>query len=93
MQKNITCATIFARTLLLPREALQSSYAQSIEETPEDKVDVSFLEWLGVQTASAACPSTTSPVYKQLRLDIDGGTYNNNTYNGDNDLYLVLYQG
>ena len=53
--------------------------------------DVSFPEWFGIQTASAVCP-TTNPNYKQLQLDIGGGTYNNNTYNGDNDLYLVLYQ-
>lgn len=57
-----------------------------------DRIDVSFLEWLGVKIANAACASTTNPNYKQLRIDIDGGTYGGYTFNGGNDLYSLSYK-
>ncbi len=74
-------------------ETIKDEKLKALQESDSaDKIDVGFLEWFGIQTANAACPSTTNPSYKQLRLDINGGTYNNNTYNGNNDLYLVLHQ-
>ena len=58
-----------------------------LEQKTSDKVDVSFLEWFGIQTASAVCPITTHPTYKQVKIDIDGGFVWPYTYQGDNDLY------
>ena len=54
-------------------------------------LNVDFLNSFDIQTADAACPSTTHPNYKQVRIDIDGGTYGGHSFNGDNDLYIVLY--
>ena len=67
-------------------------YKLLLESNSSNKTEVSFPEWIGVQTVEAACPVTTHPNYKQLRLDINGGRHNGHSYNGDNDLYLVLYQ-
>ena len=56
-----------------------------------DKVDVSFLDWFGIQTASAVCPNTTNPSFKQLSLDITGGTFWEYTFEGNNDMYSYTY--
>ncbi len=57
-----------------------------------DRLDSEFLDLLGIQTAQATCPATTNPTYRQLAIDIDGGTYGGHAFNGDNGLYLVLYE-
>ncbi|RNJ78439.1 MAG: hypothetical protein EB829_04790 [Nitrosopumilus sp. H8] len=49
---------------------------------------IGFLEMFGIPTADAACKATT-PRFKQLQIDIDGGTYNGKTYNGGNGMYRV----
>ena len=60
------------------------------DDNSASRLDVDFLNFFGIQTAQAACPTTTIPTFKQLTLDIDGGTYDNNHYfNGDNGLYEV----
>lgn len=50
---------------------------------------VAFLGLLGIPVADAACPATTDPKYRQLRIDIDGGLYKSASFNGDNELYFV----
>jgi len=62
------------------------------ENSSGSRLDVEFLNFLGIQTAQATCPATTHPTYQQVELDIDGGTYGGHAFNGDNDLYLVLYE-
>ncbi len=57
-----------------------------------DRLDSAFLDLLGIQTAQATCPATTNPAYRQLAIDIDGGTYGGYAFNGDNGLYPVLYE-
>jgi len=55
----------------------------------DSRLDTEFLGLFGIPTAHATCPATTPPTYQQVELDIDGGTYGEYTFNGDNDLYLV----
>ncbi len=91
--RNLTDVEIAAVKNYIFDETIKDEKLKTLQESDyADRIDVSFLDWFGIQTASAACSSTTNPTYKQLRLDIDGGIHNGNAYNGDNDLYLVLYQ-
>ena len=48
-----------------------------------------LLGLLGIPVADAACPATTDPRYKQVRIDIDGGRYDEHSFNGGNKLYDV----
>ncbi len=61
------------------------------EQANDETLSTDYLEALGIQYVDATCPSTTNPTYKQVSIDIDGGSYGGNTFGGDNDLYLVLY--
>ena len=54
-----------------------------------DTVGVDVLRWLGIPVVDAACPTTTDPDFRQVRIDIDGGRYGSYSFNVDNDLYLV----
>ncbi len=91
--RNLTDVEIAAVKNYIFDETIKDEKLKALQESNyADRIDVSFLDWFGIQTASAACSSTTNPTYKQLRLDIDGGSigwlYH---FNGDNDLYLVSY--
>ena len=104
--KGIEDARVTSNTDTLTDEEIKAAILYIVDETIKDeklklrqednsanRLDVDFLSYFGIQMAQAACPTTTHPTYKQLEIDIDGGTYDNNHYfNGDNDLYLVLYQ-
>ncbi len=73
-------------------ETIKDERHKALQEQDTDNIDVNWLGWPGIQTVSAACPSTTPPSYKQLKLDIDGGKFKTNSFNGNNDLYLVSYK-
>ena len=68
-------------------------YKALLESNDAHKTSVDLAEWIGIQTAYAACPNTTPPNFKQLDMDIDGGSvtvlFLTFTFNGDNDLYKV----
>ena len=91
--RNLTDAEITNVKNYIFDETIKDEKFNALQKSNSaDKIDVGFLEWFGIQTASAACPSTTNPSYKQLRLDIDGGSIGGlYHFNGDNDLYLVSY--
>ncbi len=91
--RNLTNAEIINVKKYIFDETIKDVKLKALQESNyADRIDVSFLDWFGIPSASAACSSTTNPTYKQLRLDIDGGSigwlYH---FNGDNDLYLVSY--
>ena len=48
-----------------------------------------LLELLGMPAADAACPATTDPGYKQVRIGIGGGRYDGHSFNGGSELYDV----
>lgn len=51
---------------------------------------VDFLKMFGIQIAEASqCRPSPTPNFKQVTLDINGGSYNGHNYNGDNDLMYV----
>ena len=61
------------------------------DENTSTTLDVDFLESFGIQTAQAVCPTTVNPVYKQVSIDINGGTYGGFTFGGGNGLTSVTY--
>lgn len=76
-------------------ETIKDEYIKNkFEENENDALTnavFNMLSIFGLQEAYATCPSTTNPSYKQENIDIVGGSYGGNYFNGDNDLYLVLY--
>ena len=88
----------------LSEEEIQAAMEYVITETIKDEkikllqnsqnfetLNVSDLDAFGIQFADATCPTTTNPSYKQVSIDINGGSYGGYSFNGDNDLYLVTY--
>ena len=76
-------------------ETIKDEYIKNkFEENEKDSLTNAVFDMLsifGLQEAHATCPATTNPSYKQENIDIVGGSYGGHYFNGDNDLYLVLY--
>ncbi|MDA8001578.1 MAG: hypothetical protein MPL62_09860 [Alphaproteobacteria bacterium] len=77
------------------QEAIGYIFREGIKEAEEkarfgggNTVEAGF-GWTPLPLAHAACPPTTSPSYKQMVIDIRGGTYGNYEFNGGNALYRV----
>ena len=104
LRESIEEIRIQTNTNILTENEIQGAISYIFQETVKDEklkiakknnsvksLDIDFLEEFGIQMAEAACPNTTHPKYKQLKIDIDGGSHGGYTFNGDNDLFGVVY--
>ena len=90
--RNLTDVEVAAVKNYIFDETIKDERLKTLQESDyADRIDVSFLDWFGIPSASAACSSTTNPTYKQLRLDIDGGAFWLYTFEGDNNMYGHTY--
>lgn len=93
-------ARVTTDTRIMDEIEIQAAIDYILVETIKDEdlkavraasqVQEAGFSWIGVPAAHAACPNTTSPSYKQLSLDTNGGLYRGNLYNGGNYLYSVV---
>ena len=76
-------------------ETIKDKYIKNkFEENKNESIRKAIFEIpsvFGIREAYATCPPTINPIYKQESIDINGGSYRGYSFNGDNDLYLVLY--
>ena len=87
--RSLTGDEILAAIDHITYETVKDERIKIMREEASGTGDAGFLGAIGIPTAEAACPATADPDYKQVRIDIDGGTYNGHRFNGDNDLYKV----
>lgn len=88
--KDIQAMMYYAITETMKDEYIKDKFDGNEEDSITNTVS-DILIMFGLQEAYATCPSTTNPSYKQEIIDINGGAYGGHYFNGDNDLYLVLY--
>ncbi|MBS1268186.1 MAG: hypothetical protein MAG458_00908 [Nitrosopumilus sp.] len=104
LRESIEEIRIETNTTELTEDEIQGAIDYIFRETVKDEklkiakenksvkpLNIDFLEAFGIQMAEAACPSTTHPNYKQVQIDINGGSYGGYSFNGDNDLFGVVY--
>ena len=82
-EKEIVSAMNYIIVETYKDEKLKRSSSDNINTMSADSDN------FGIQYADAVCPATTNPTYRQVEIDIDGGTYGDYTFEGDNDLYRV----
>lgn len=90
--RDMTDVEILAAIDYITYETIKDEKRKLVREkaAADSNVDgVDFLRLLGIPVADAACPATTDPKYKQVRIDIDGGRYGSYSFNGGNDLYRI----
>ena len=87
--RSLTENEILAAINYITYETVKDERIKIMREEAAGTRNVGFLGAIGIPTAEAACPATTEPNYKQVQIDIDGGTYFIYGFNGNNDLYDV----
>ena len=88
--KEVQAMIHYAITETIKDEYIKNKFEENEKDSITNAV-FNMLSIFGLQEAYATCPSTTNPSYKQENIDIVGGSYGGYYFNGDNDLYLVLY--
>ena len=103
LRDSIEEVRVITNTDILTDEQIEAAVLYIVDEIIKDekiklfksesnsvsRLNVDFLNYFGIQTAYATCNTPTIPTFKQLTLDINGGSYGEYTFNGDNDLYEI----